>query len=92
MVIFMTDASGMGDPDAIWARAEIESPCVKLCMLHPDTRLCIGCHRTGPEIAAWSRLTPVERRQIMDALPTRSAAPDRRGGASARRRRVGPDS
>ena len=30
--------------DDIWARDEIESPCVKICVIHPAEGLCTGCH------------------------------------------------
>lgn len=73
--------------DGVWARAEIESPCVKLCVVHPDARTCIGCHRTLEEIGAWSRMTPEARRAVMKALPARAAnKPRRRGGRAARTR------
>ncbi|MEO0958503.1 MAG: DUF1289 domain-containing protein, partial [Pseudomonadota bacterium] len=29
----------------VWRREPIESPCVNICMLHPETRLCVGCAR-----------------------------------------------
>lgn len=32
--------------DEVWRRAEIESPCVKICVIHPESRLCTGCLRT----------------------------------------------
>lgn len=71
--------------DRIWRRNEIESPCVNICVIHPQTRLCTGCARTGVEIAAWSRLTPEARRAIMGELPQRQPAPtQRRGGRAAR--------
>jgi len=57
--------------DEIWKRDEIESPCVKTCVVHPAARICIGCHRTPDEIAAWSRMSPGLRRDIMAALPAR---------------------
>jgi predicted Fe-S protein YdhL (DUF1289 family) len=60
--------------DAVWRRDEIESPCVKLCVLHPQAKLCMGCLRTGEEIAAWSRLDPERRRVIMAELPARAPA------------------
>ncbi|MBM1222408.1 DUF1289 domain-containing protein [Ponticoccus sp. SC2-23] len=74
------------DPsDAVWARAEIDSPCVKICVIHPETRLCTGCSRSIDEIAAWSRMSPEMRREIMAALPDRDPAPKgRRGGRAAR--------
>ena len=55
------------------------------CLIHPETRLCVGCHRSIDEIGAWSSLTPETRRTIMAELPTRVAQPKgRRGGRGAR--------
>lgn len=70
----------------LWTRAEIESPCVKLCVIHPATRTCAGCHRSIDEIGAWSRMTPEDRRAVMADLPARAQAalPQRRGGRAAR--------
>jgi len=69
----------------IWNRAEIDSPCVKICVIHPQARICIGCYRTGDEIAAWSRLTHEARASVMQALPARAPLlAQRRGGRSAR--------
>ncbi len=59
--------------DEIWARDEIDSPCQKLCVIHPVAKLCIGCLRTGEEIAAWSQLSATERQRIMAVLPDRAA-------------------
>jgi predicted Fe-S protein YdhL (DUF1289 family) len=74
-----------GDTD-IWQRSEIESPCVKICVIHPEARLCVGCHRTGDEIARWSQMTREERQKIMQELPDRGAKlTKRRGGRAARR-------
>lgn len=75
--------------DDIWKRDEIESPCIKVCVIHPQERLCTGCLRSIEEIGAWSRLSPEERRTIMQALPARaSRLKKRRGGRAAR---VKPD-
>lgn len=72
----------------IWKRAEIESPCVNVCVIHPETRLCTGCARSIDEIGAWSRMTSEMRREIMAELPSRTAAPTtRRGGRAARLKR-----
>lgn len=71
--------------DGIWQRAEIDSPCVKICVVHPETRLCIGCKRTMDEITAWSHMSPVARRAVMEELPGRVASPGRRGGRAGRR-------
>ncbi|WP_082029442.1 DUF1289 domain-containing protein [Tateyamaria sp. ANG-S1] len=73
---------------AVWKRNEIESPCVQICVIHPETRLCTGCARSIDEIGGWSRMSPEERRAIMDELPQREAAPKgRRGGRAARLKR-----
>ena len=69
----------------LWERDEIASPCVKLCVVHPDARICLGCHRTIDEIAAWSRMSADERSQIMADLPARGTElKQRRGGRAAR--------
>jgi predicted Fe-S protein YdhL (DUF1289 family) len=71
--------------DDIWKRAEIESPCVKICVTHPDSGLCIGCLRSRDEIARWSRMSAQERQEIMTALPARAPRlRKRRGGRAAR--------
>jgi len=74
----------MSDPP-IWTREDIESPCVRICVVHPEARICTGCHRTPDEIARWTRMTPEERRAVMAALPDRaSLLRKRRGGRAAR--------
>jgi predicted Fe-S protein YdhL (DUF1289 family) len=72
--------------DEIWHRNEIESPCQKVCLMHPEAGLCIGCHRTREEIARWSRMTPDERRAVMAELPGRAPrlTGRRRGGRAGR--------
>jgi uncharacterized protein len=49
----------------------LDTPCINICHLDTATGLCDGCGRSGSEIAAWSRLTPEQRRSIMAALPAR---------------------
>ena len=71
--------------DEVWKRQEIESPCIRLCVIHPESRLCTGCLRTIEEITAWSRFSPEERRSIMTALPSRTAQLSRRRGGRAAR-------
>ncbi len=69
----------------VWTRPEIESPCIRVCVVHPETRLCTGCARSIDEIGRWSRMPAEERSRIMAELPTREAAPKtRRGGRAAR--------
>lgn len=71
--------------DEVWKRQEIDSPCIKLCTVHPAERICIGCYRSIDEIAGWGRMTPEERRAIMAELPARAPRlRQRRGGRAAR--------
>jgi len=71
--------------DDIWKRDEVESPCVKLCVVHPETRLCTGCLRSIDEITAWSRMSPEARRAVMAELPARAGEfSKRRGGRAAK--------
>jgi hypothetical protein len=71
--------------DDLWTRDEIASPCVKLCVIHPEERICVGCFRTIDEIAAWSRLAPAARAGILEDLPARAPRlAKRRGGRAAR--------
>ena len=59
---------------AAWrAMADIETPCIKTCVVDPASRLCVGCGRTLAEIGGWIGFTPQERRQIMAELPERLA-------------------
>jgi predicted Fe-S protein YdhL (DUF1289 family) len=49
----------------------IESPCNKVCVVHPVQKLCIGCGRSLDEIARWIDLNAAERQRIMALLPLR---------------------
>lgn len=71
--------------DEVWKRDEIESPCIKVCVIHPAARLCTGCYRSIDEIGAWSRMSPEERRAVMAELPARAGQfRVRRGGRRGR--------
>jgi predicted Fe-S protein YdhL (DUF1289 family) len=71
--------------DEIWKRDEVESPCVRICVVHPQARICVGCYRSIDEIASWSRLSNDERRAIVTDLPGRAGlVAKRRGGRAAR--------
>ncbi|UWQ47222.1 DUF1289 domain-containing protein [Leisingera aquaemixtae] len=74
--------------DDVWKRDEIQSPCIKICVVHPEARICTGCYRSIDEIRDWSKMTNDERAEIMDALPARaSKLAKRRGGRSAKLKR-----
>ena len=69
------------DGKDVWSREEIASPCVRICVLHPDEKICIGCYRTAQEIGQWSLLSPEDRAALMKELPSReSRLRKRRGG------------
>jgi uncharacterized protein len=71
--------------DEVWKREEVESPCVKVCVVHPVERLCVGCLRSIDEIAGWGRMTAEERRAVMAELPARAPRlRKRRGGRAGR--------
>ena len=71
--------------DEIWKRQEVESPCIKICVVHPEARLCTGCLRSIDEITRWSKMSAEERREIMEVLPSRAGQlAKRRGGRAAR--------
>jgi predicted Fe-S protein YdhL (DUF1289 family) len=57
--------------DEVWKRDEVDSPCVKICVIHPASGLCIGCFRTTDEIAGWSRMQPDARKTLVAELPKR---------------------
>ncbi|MFN3686176.1 DUF1289 domain-containing protein [Salinarimonas sp.] len=64
----------------------ISTPCIKVCILDPETGLCEGCGRTREEIATWGRLSEAERRAIMDGLDARMRRAflgEETGGAAA---------
>ena len=66
----------------------IETPCIKICVVDPETGFCIGCGRTRNEIAGWLGMVPGERRTVMNALSERVATltlrKTRRGGRRGR--------
>ena len=73
--------------DQIWKRDEIESPCIKICVVHPVERICTGCYRSIDEIGAWSKMSPEVRAAILQDLPERAALlKKRRGGRAGRTR------
>ncbi len=48
-----------------------QSPCIGVCHLDASTGFCVGCARTGDEIARWRDASATEQRAILDALPER---------------------
>ena len=53
----------------------IASPCSGVCQLDP-AGLCLGCRRSGAEIARWRTMDDAERqRYLRDILPARGWRP-----------------
>jgi uncharacterized protein len=53
--------------------AQVLSPCVNICRLDEATGWCIGCGRTGNEIARWGAASDAEREAILVRLHARLA-------------------
>ncbi|HMM56714.1 MAG TPA: DUF1289 domain-containing protein [Rudaea sp.] len=50
------------------------SPCTGVCRLD-DAGYCVGCHRSGDEIARWLQFSDAQRRRLMnEVLPRRANA------------------
>jgi len=52
----------------------VKSPCINVCQMDPQRRVCIGCERTLDEIARWAQMSDTERERIMAELPARRLA------------------
>jgi len=63
----------------------LETPCVNVCLLDEMSGLCVGCGRSGDEIAGWVEMTPAERRAIMATLPERLERLERQAEAEGSR-------
>ena len=61
---------------------------MKICVIDPQTDLCIGCARTRDEIGGWLEMSDTVRAKVMNALPERMAnltkQKSRRGGRAGR--------
>jgi predicted Fe-S protein YdhL (DUF1289 family) len=81
----MDGENSFADQPPVWTRHEVQSPCVQICVVHPEARICTGCLRSIDEITRWSKMTDGERATIMDGLPSRAVLlRQRRGGRAAR--------
>lgn len=72
----------------VWKRDEPQSPCINICVVHPEAQICTGCLRTLDEIADWGAMDTADRQAVLDALPPRAELlKKRRGGRAARLKR-----
>ena len=73
------------EKDQVWQRQEVESPCIQICVVHPEERICTGCYRSIDEITRWSKMDNDERSAIIADLPSRAPRlRKRRGGRASR--------
>ena len=50
----------------------VPSPCISVCRMNPASGLCEGCLRTLDEIAAWSGMSEVGKRDVWQRIELRS--------------------
>ncbi len=60
--------------DAIDGEVGVPSPCVSICRMDDQRQFCVGCLRTIPEIAGWSRMDDDAKRAVWALLEERMAA------------------
>ena len=63
--------------DRARGRKRLVSPCAGVCILHTETKFCLGCYRTINEIAQWQEMSVDDQHRVMTELAHRRAA-DRR--------------
>ena len=49
----------------------IKSPCVNVCILDEEGKVCIGCKRSVEEIMKWTNFSKKDRTNILIALKNR---------------------
>jgi predicted Fe-S protein YdhL (DUF1289 family) len=52
---------------------EVESPCVRECVIDATSGWCRGCYRTLAEISYWTTFTPAQQRVLLEQLEHRKA-------------------
>lgn len=49
----------------------VASPCINVCRIDEQQKLCVGCFRTLDEIAGWSASSDEQRRAVLARVETR---------------------
>ena len=52
---------------------DIESPCVRVCIIDGTRDICRGCYRTLGEISKWSSYTLAQKLAVLEDLAQRKA-------------------
>ncbi len=66
----------------------MQSPCVLICAIEPESGHCYGCGRTRTEIADWTSYTDATRATLMEELPSRVEKLERRPRRVTKRARM----
>ena len=53
-------------------KPEVSTPCINICRMDEQNRLCIGCFRTLEELKRWSSMSEDQRLEIMAQLEARA--------------------
>lgn len=64
------------------------TPCISICKIDRQTKVCQGCGRTNEEIKMWSKYTDEQRMEVMRRLGygTRSGRQKRYDNQEKRRK------
>ena len=46
----------------------LQTPCVGICRIHPEYRICIGCYRSRLEIVQWTKGSDTEKAIILTSI------------------------
>jgi predicted Fe-S protein YdhL (DUF1289 family) len=49
----------------------VPSPCTRVCVIDPVSKLCRGCQRTIDEITDWASKSPAEKRAVLAQVEER---------------------
>ena len=52
---------------------KVPSPCISVCQMDALDGICVGCHRTRAEIAAWGSMDQGDQILLLDILRDRRA-------------------
>lgn len=53
---------------------DVESPCIRECVIDQQHGYCLGCWRTMDEISFWHRYDPVKKHEVLAQIEIRRAA------------------
>ena len=54
-------------------RQDVESPCVRDCVVDQGHGFCLGCWRTLREISDWHRYDPAQKHAVLAQIQARRA-------------------